>query len=59
MRIAGFFLLLTGWLLALAAVILLRAGAAEGAFVLVAVAVEVLGLSLVFRTHLPPRRRPS
>jgi hypothetical protein len=59
MKIAGFFLLLAGWLLSLAPAILLHPGAAEGAFVLVAVAVEVLGLTLLFRAHLPPRRRRS
>jgi hypothetical protein len=59
MKIAGFFLLLAGWLLALSAVILLRPGAPEGAFVLTALVIEVLGLALVFRAHLPSRRRHS
>lgn len=59
MKIAGFLWLLSGWVLGLAAVVLLPAGAALGAFVLAGVAVEVLGLVLVFRTHRPaPRRRP-
>ena len=48
--------MLAGWLLTLAAVILLPPGAALGAFVLAAIAVEALGLVLAFRAHLPTRR---
>jgi hypothetical protein len=53
MKIAGFLLLLTGWLLVLAAVVLLAAPASRSAFVLAGVGVEILGLWLVFRAHLP------
>jgi hypothetical protein len=52
MKIAGFLLLLAGWLLALAAVVLLRPGPAQNAFVLAGVAVEILGLILAARSHL-------
>jgi uncharacterized membrane protein len=51
MKIAGFLLLLTGWLLVLAAVVLLAAPAARSGFVLAGVGVEILGLLLVFRAH--------
>jgi uncharacterized membrane protein len=53
MKIAGFLLLLTGWLLVLAAVVLLTAPASLSGFVLAGVGVEVLGLWLVFRAHSP------
>jgi hypothetical protein len=55
MRIPGFMLLLSGWALTLAALGMLAAPGARGAFVLVAMAVEILGLVLVFRSHLPPK----
>jgi len=57
MKIAGFLLLLTGWLLVLAAVVLLRAAGPRVAFVLAGFAVEVLALVLVFRSHLSPHGR--
>ena len=57
MKIAGFLWLLSGWVLGLAAVVLLPGGTAQGAFVLAGIAVEVLGLVLVFRTHRPARGR--
>ena len=52
MKIAGMFLLLAGWGLVLAAVILLRGVGPGIAFVLAGVGVEVLGLVLVMRAHL-------
>lgn len=51
MKIAGFLLMGAGWLLAILAVILLRTETTRGVFVLVALAVQVLGLVLVFRAH--------
>lgn len=57
MKMAGFLLLLSGWLLVLAAVALLRAAAPQAAFVLMGMAVEALALVLVFRAHLVPHRR--
>jgi hypothetical protein len=54
MKIAGFLLLLAGWLLVLSALVLLARGGAQGAFLLAGVAVEILGLALFFRAHLAP-----
>jgi ABC-type transport system involved in cytochrome bd biosynthesis fused ATPase/permease subunit len=51
MKIAGFLLLLSGWLLVLAAVMLLAVPASRLCFVLAGVGVEILGLFLVFRAH--------
>lgn len=55
MKLLGFLLLLGGWIIVLAAVALLPSGASQIAFVLVALGVEILGLTLVFRAHLPSR----
>jgi hypothetical protein len=55
MKILGFLLLLAGWGLALAAVVLLAAAAPRAAFVLAGVGVEVVGLVLVIRGHSAPR----
>lgn len=55
MKIAGFFLLLSGWFLVLAALALLKPGPSLNAFVLAAVAVEIVGLTLVARSHLMAR----
>jgi hypothetical protein len=52
MKFAGFLLLLAGWGIALAAVILLRTAAPRGAFILAGVAVECVGMVLVARSHL-------
>ena len=47
-------LLAGGWIIVLAAIALLPAGASQVSFVLAALAVQALGLSLVFRAHLTP-----
>jgi len=52
---AGFFLLLMGWILVLSAVILLRQEGARAGFVMAGVAVELLGLVLVVRSHIAPK----
>ena len=54
MRPAGFGLLAAGWLLVLAALALLGAGAGRIAFVCAGLGVETLGLVFVFRSHLIP-----
>jgi hypothetical protein len=54
MKTAGFLLLPAGWLLTIAALVLLRASGARNAFVLAGIAVELLGMFLVFRAHLAP-----
>jgi hypothetical protein len=53
MRYAGFLFLSSGWLLVLAAVLLLNSAALAG-FTLAGFAVQLLGLTLVVRTHVIP-----
>ena len=52
MKCAGFSLLLTGWLLVLAAIVLLASPLSRAVFVLAGVAVEALGITFVIRSHL-------
>ena len=52
MKVAGFFLLLAGGGLVLAAVALLASSLPRTSFVLAGVGVEVLGIVLVARSHL-------
>jgi hypothetical protein len=51
MKIAGFLLLLAGWLLVLTAVVLLPSIPARGGFVLAGMGVQILGLALAVRSH--------
>lgn len=53
---AGFLLLLAGWGLVLSALSLLGSAAPRASFALAGFAVELLGLILVIRSHLPPPR---
>jgi hypothetical protein len=55
MKAVGFLMLLAGWFLALAAVVLFASPPARAVFVLVGIAVEGLGLFLAFRSHLIPK----
>jgi len=55
MRLAGLLLLSAGWAIVLAAFLMLGAVAARAAFVAAGVAIELLGLGLVARSHLSPR----
>jgi hypothetical protein len=55
MKVLGFLLLLAGWFLVLAAIVLFASPPLQAAFVLAGIAVEVLGLILAFRSHLIPR----
>jgi hypothetical protein len=55
MKVLGFLMLLAGWFLALAAIVLFAAPPLRAAFVLAGIAVEALGLILAFRSHLIPR----
>jgi hypothetical protein len=55
MKAVGFLMLLAGWFLVLAAIVLFASISLRGPFVLVGIAVETLGLILVFRSHLIPR----
>jgi len=56
MRAVGFLLLLAGWFLVLAAVVLLAAPVSRAVFVFAGVAVELLGLVFFFRSHSIPRK---
>ena len=56
MKLTGFLLLVGGWIIVLAAIALLPSGPSQVSFVLVALGVEALGLTLVFRAHLIPGR---
>jgi hypothetical protein len=51
MRLAGFLLMPAGWVIALAALLLLPNGNSRVAFVLAGIAVELLGLSIAIRVH--------
>ena len=53
MRYAGFIFLPSGWVIVLAALILLKSTALTG-FVLVGFALQLLGLTLVVRSHVIP-----
>jgi hypothetical protein len=53
MKAVGFLLLVAGWFLALAALEMLGAATPRALFVLAGLAIEVLGLVLVFRANLP------
>ena len=55
MKVVGFLMLLAGWFLVLAAIVLFAAPPLRAAFVLAGIAVEALGLILAFRSHLNPR----
>lgn len=51
MKVVGFLMLLAGWFLVLAAVVLFASPPLRASFVLAGIAVEVLGMVLAFRTH--------
>ena len=57
MKVVGFLMLLAGWILVLAAIVLFAAPPFRVAFVLAGGAVETMGLILVFRSHLIPREK--
>ncbi len=55
MKIAGFLLLLAGWGIVIAALLMLSTLGQRTSFILAGIAVEAVGLVLLFRTHLIPR----
>jgi hypothetical protein len=55
MKIAAFLLLLAGWGIVIAALLMLSTLGQRTSFVLAGIAVEAVGLGLLFRTHLIPR----
>jgi len=56
MKFAGLMLLFAGWIIVAAAIALLQA-TALGIFTLAGIAVQVLGLVLLFRAHLALREQ--
>jgi hypothetical protein len=52
MKLLGFFLLLAGWAIVLAALAVIGGGVPLTAFILSGTGVEILGLGLVIRSHL-------
>ena len=57
MKIAGFFSLLAGWFLVLAALALLPAGVARDGFATAGLGVEGMGLVLAVRAHMRPAEK--
>jgi ABC-type transport system involved in cytochrome bd biosynthesis fused ATPase/permease subunit len=55
MRVAGFLLLLSGWVIVLAAVALLHPAAPQAWFVAAGMAVEILGLGAAARSYVAGR----
>lgn len=53
MRLLGFLLLVAGWVIVVAAVMLLALATPRTGFVLAGTAVELLGLVLMVRSHVP------
>jgi len=51
MKAAGFLLLLAGWAIVVAALLLLPSAASRVAFVLAGIVVQALGLVLAVRSH--------
>ena len=55
MKVVGFLMLLAGWFLVLAAIVLFASPPLRAAFVLAGIAVEALGLTFAFQSHQIPR----
>ena len=55
MKFMGFMLLVAGWIIAVAAVVVLPAGTPRAAFALAGAGVEILGLVLIVRAQ--PKQR--
>ena len=55
MKLAGFLLLLSGWGIVVSTLPLLPSSGARAAFVLAGMAVELIGLTLVARSHRVPK----
>ena len=54
MKIVGLLLMLAGWLIALSAVVLLALGPAQIVFVVISIAIQILGFAVVARSHVKP-----
>ena len=59
MKLLGFFLLIAGWAIVLAALAVIGAGAPLAAFILSGGGVEILGLVLVMRSHMVRRHEEA
>ena len=55
MKLVGFLLLVSGGVIVLTAIAMLPPTAARGAFAVAGLAIEIVGLVLVFRSHMPPK----
>lgn len=55
MRVLGLLLLLSGWAIVVAALMLLASTAQQAVFVTAGLGIEILGLILAFRAHRLPR----
>jgi hypothetical protein len=55
LKVAGLFLLLSGWALVVTALALLGSAPARTGFVMAGIGVEIVGMILVARSHLPVR----
>ena len=51
MKLLGFLLLLSGWIIAFASIAMLAAGAARAVFLFLGIGIEVIGVVLVARAH--------
>jgi hypothetical protein len=55
MKAAGLLMLLAGWFIVLTAVVLLKAGVIQNLFIAAGMGVELLGVILFARSHLPSK----
>jgi hypothetical protein len=55
MKLAGFLLLLSGWVICLTALALLPSQSTRVSFLVAGMAVEAIGLVIVARAHIPVR----
>ena len=59
MKLAGFLLLLAGFAIVVAAIVLFPSPTPRGWFIFAGIAVELLGLVLAFRSHMELRKERS
>ncbi|MBV8847533.1 MAG: hypothetical protein JO307_32380 [Bryobacterales bacterium] len=55
MKLAGFLLLVAGGFIALTSIVVLPSSSARSGFMVAGLAVELVGLILVFRAHMPSK----
>jgi hypothetical protein len=59
LKLAGFFLMLAGWFIAISAIGLLHDLSAQTSFCLAGIVIEAVGFVFVARQHIPARRSKS